>query len=192
MISAMESAGLEVSEMKLGKSKRGEQLIKIKVKRGGENISLSLNVRKLVDSRKGKASTSINGSNTSEFISRGDDGFIKMAINPTLVTINLDKTLGRGTYATVYEGNYLGTRVAIKRFSKADQACLRAFEREVEILSIFRGHGSHPSLVHMFGHYSDESHSYMILEIAQYGNANDYIRKNKGKISLVTKLKWAL
>lgn len=119
MISAMDATALVVIDMKLIKSKRGEQLIKLKVKKGAtENINLSLNVRKLVESRRGKATSSV--SNTSEYISKREEGVIKMAINPTLVRVNLDKTLGRGTYATVYEGNYLGTRVAIKRFSKAD------------------------------------------------------------------------
>jgi predicted Ser/Thr protein kinase len=44
-----------------------------------------------------------------------------------MVTINKDSRLGEGTYATVYDGSYLGTEVAVKVFKNNDPSSHKAF-----------------------------------------------------------------
>ena len=44
----------------------------------------------------------------------------------------------------------------------------------------------------MYGTFQDKKYGYIVLEKADHGNAYEYIRKNKGKLPLKSKLKWAL
>lgn len=89
-----------------------------------------------------------------------------------------------GTYATVYEGWYNGSEVAVKRFKNADPASLKAYETEMSILEWLRQKSSHPNLVHMFGGCKNEKHSFIVMEIAKHGNIASYLRRNKGKVNL--------
>jgi serine/threonine protein kinase len=97
-----------------------------------------------------------------------------------------------GTYATVYDGWYNGTEVAVKRFKNADPANFKAYQTEMEVMSWLRENGSHPNIVHMFGGYANDKHCFIILEKARHGNVASYLRKHKGKLSIADKLRWAL
>lgn len=44
-----------------------------------------------------------------------------------LVSINKERRLGSGTYSIVYEGLYLGSEVAVKKFDLHDKASAKAF-----------------------------------------------------------------
>ena len=61
-----------------------------------------------------------------------------MQIRPELVKYDKEKSLGSGTYSTVYDGLYLGTEVAIKRFKLSDSASAKAYHRELEVFQWLR------------------------------------------------------
>ena len=55
--------------------------------------------------------------------------------------------MGSGTYSNVYDGLYLGSEVAVKRFKVADSASLKAYQKELEVFTWLRINGSHPNLI---------------------------------------------
>jgi serine/threonine protein kinase len=117
---------------------------------------------------------------------------IKCQIRPELVTFDKEKRLGSGTYATVYDGMYLGTEVAIKRFKIAESASLKAYHKELEVFTWLRVNGSHPNLIHMLGTYTTPKYAFIVLEKAVHSNVSNYLKKNRGHISIYVKLRWAL
>jgi hypothetical protein len=47
----------------------------------------------------------------------------------------------------VYDGLYLGTEVAVKRFKVSDSASLKAYQKELEIFTWLRINGTNPNLI---------------------------------------------
>jgi len=158
---------------------------------GSQEQVIAVNVRKLVQEKKRQEGASSSVGNIKSFITSVPDSII-LRVKPSLVAIDRTKKLGVGTYAEVFEGTYLGTKVAVKCFNNDDEKCIKAYRTELDVLSWLRQHGSHPSLVHIYGGYQDSKQSYMILELSRFGNAYDHMRRNRGKTSLRTKLTWAL
>jgi serine/threonine protein kinase len=63
----------------------------------------------------------------------------------------IGQKIGTGSYAQVFKGLYLGTEVAIKRYSNNDEKSFRAFLVEVDINLAIRGH---PNIVLFMGAYT--------------------------------------
>jgi RIO-like serine/threonine protein kinase len=65
--------------------------------------------------------------------------------------VQIGKKIGVGAYAEVYNGMYMGTDVAIKRFVNKDVKSFKAFLTELDIqLSMKRGH---PNIIMFMGGY---------------------------------------
>ena len=61
--------------------------------------------------------------------------------------VTLSNKLGTGTFCEVYEAQYLGTRVAVKKYDGTKEANATAYERELEILQKYR----HPNIAQLIG-----------------------------------------
>lgn len=88
----------------------------------------------------------------------------------------------------MFKGFYLGTEVAIKRFSTKESSSFKAFLTELEIFMAIRGH---PNIVTFLGGYQKGNYSFIVNELSKKGNLSDFIIKNK-KIQLPTKRKLSL
>ena len=72
---------------------------------------------------------------------------VRTLLRPESVTFDKERRLGNGTYSNVYDGLYLGSEVAVKRFKVADGANLKAYQKELEVFTWLRINGSHPNLI---------------------------------------------
>ncbi|KAG6665183.1 hypothetical protein CIPAW_02G143400 [Carya illinoinensis] len=85
------------------------------------------------------------------------------------ITDNLQRTLGKGGFGTVYHGYMDGTEVAVKMLSPSSAQGYREFEAEVKLLT--RVH--HRNLTTFFGYCHEEAHMGLIYEFMACGNLQD-------------------
>lgn len=133
--------------------------MKIIIEQGSHKESVSVKVRDLLDDRQSKRGGKIveaitggprKGTGNSLFTTgKSSDGMIslKTYLRPETVTFDKGTRLGSGTYSNVYDGLYLGSEVAVKRFKVADSASLKAYQKELEVFTWLRINGSHPNLI---------------------------------------------
>jgi len=62
--------------------------------------------------------------------------------------LTIGDIVGSGAHAQVYRGEYMGSRVAIKKFKNEDNNSHKAFLSEVEVLMSFKGH---PNIILFYG-----------------------------------------
>lgn len=133
--------------------------MKIIIEQGSHKESVSVKVRDLLDDRQSKRGGKIVEANTggpgrtignSLFTTgKSTEGMVslKTYLRPETVTFDKGTRLGSGTYSNVYDGLYLGSEVAVKRFKVADSASLKAYQKELEVFTWLRINGSHPNLI---------------------------------------------
>jgi len=95
--------------------------------------------------------------------------------------ITRSDSIGKGHFASVIVGKYVGTVVAVKRFRKSKDETLPSryfqdvFLREVEMLSLLH----HPNIIRLIG--ASASPTFLVTEICQNGNLMDYLRKSSDR-----------
>ncbi len=68
------------------------------------------------------------------------------------------RPLGRGSYGTVFEANWLGIRCAVKTFAASER---RSFEKEMEIMACLK----HPHIVQILGSVNQRGFFYLLEEL---------------------------
>jgi len=88
--------------------------------------------------------------------------------------ITLKRKLGEGNFGEVYQGDWKGTPVAMKRLKNTNNA--KEFYDEANMLWKMK----HPNIVQLLGCYtSKDGDCFMILEFAEKGSLEEWIRKKK-------------
>lgn len=88
--------------------------------------------------------------------------------------------IGRGGYGDVYKARWMGTKVAVKKFSKRymNRKELKNFIKEIEMLNQLR----HPNIVLYMGvslETQGNSFFYMITEFVSKGSLFDLLHQRK-------------
>ncbi len=86
--------------------------------------------------------------------------------------------IGGGGYGDVYQGKWLGTRVAVKRFGKRylTKKAVKDFIKEIEVVNQLR----HPNIVLYMGVTLDSSNFYyMITEFVNKGSLFELLHQKK-------------
>jgi serine/threonine protein kinase len=88
----------------------------------------------------------------------------------------LGPKIGKGSYATVYEGKYSGTHVAIKEtmFELTTAEVLDEFIKECAVMKKLR----HPNIVLFMGSCSSETKLYMVTELMVRGSIHQIYQNN--------------
>lgn len=85
------------------------------------------------------------------------------------------ETIGKGSFGSVYKGNYLGVDVAIKKIEKADDPeYLKYIDREVSMLQSIR----HPCIVQFSGICVHSTGLYIITEFVSGGDVRKLLKAN--------------
>lgn len=85
------------------------------------------------------------------------------------------ETIGKGSFGSVYRGNYLGVDVAIKKIEKADDPeYLKYIDREVSMLQSIR----HPFIVQFSGICVHSTGLYIITEFVSGGDVRKLLKTN--------------
>ena len=110
-------------------------------------------------------------------------------IKPT--DLRLFKKIGSGGFSTVYKGDYMGTKVAVKCIlnnQDLDQKILTDFYREVNFLQKIR----HPSLINMIGVTIHENRLCIITEYMKNKSLLQMKERSQVNLSKTKKIKIAL
>ncbi|CDW75474.1 protein kinase [Stylonychia lemnae] len=124
----------------------------------------------------------------------------KMNSDPMRISehLTIGDRIGEGAHAQVFCGEYMGSKVAIKRFRNDDNHSHKAFLTEVDILMSFKGH---PNIILFLGGFKQGPFSYIVTEFAKHLNLSSYIKKIKRQekgnkqreiLTLESKIRWAL
>ena len=111
-------------------------------------------------------------------------------ISVTELSFTKSDEIGKGAFARVYKGKWIGTTVAIKFIEcKRGQKKIKAMvQEEVKVNTVIR----HPNFVHLMAVASDHTGIYLITEFIDGFNMEDYIFdeevKNAEKLNLTNKL----
>ena len=90
--------------------------------------------------------------------------------------IHIGKQIGEGTFGVVYKGTYKGNEVAIKKMkSIADEAAIKEFEKEMNMLDKFRS----DYIIHFYGACFIPNKLSIVTEYAPYGSISDIMNRNK-------------
>ncbi|AVL94173.1 putative serine/threonine protein kinase receptor [Megavirus vitis] len=94
--------------------------------------------------------------------------------------IHIGKQIGYGSYGLVYQGEWKGINVAVKKFvkQKLDENQMLEFRAEMAFLSQLQ----HPNIVMFIGACVKKPNICIITEFMQKGSLRDVIRINSGKI----------
>lgn len=85
------------------------------------------------------------------------------------------ETIGKGSFGSVFKGNYLGVDVAIKKIEKADDPeYLKYIDREVSMLQSIR----HPFIVQFSGICVHSTGLYIITEFVSGGDVRKLLKAN--------------
>ncbi len=89
--------------------------------------------------------------------------------------LKLQKKVGSGHLADIYQGEWQLNPVAVKRLKNVDPSSRKELVREINILARLR----HPNVVQFYGGNIQAGHECLVLEFMQHGNLYDYIGNNK-------------
>lgn len=107
-----------------------------------------------------------------------DEGLISNldeAWNINYEDLDFGKEIGKGGFGSVYEGEYFGTPVAIKKIVEEDPDGLLYLEREVNVLKGMR----HPNIVQFIGIAVHEGALFIITEYVDNGNLRKFLKDTK-------------
>ncbi|ELR17959.1 serine/threonineprotein kinase, putative [Acanthamoeba castellanii str. Neff] len=107
-----------------------------------------------------------------------DEGLISNldeAWNINYEDLDFGKEIGKGGFGSVYEGEYFGTPVAIKKIVEEDPDGLLYLEREVNVLKGMR----HPNIVQFIGIAVHEGALFIITEYVDNGNLRKFLKDSK-------------
>lgn len=107
-----------------------------------------------------------------------DEGLISNldeAWNINYEDLDFGKEIGKGGFGSVYEGEYFGTPVAIKKIVEEDPDGLLYLEREVNVLKGMR----HPNIVQFIGIAVHEGALFIITEYVDNGNLRKFLKDPK-------------
>jgi serine/threonine protein kinase len=96
-----------------------------------------------------------------------------------LIHNNKAELLGVGGYGEVFKAKWMGTNVAVKRFSRKckEKKSIIDFIKEIEIVNQLR----HPNIIFYLGVSFDENDQYfMVTEYVQKGSIFDILHNSSG------------
>ncbi|PRP76091.1 tyrosine-protein kinase Fer [Planoprotostelium fungivorum] len=89
-----------------------------------------------------------------------------------LQEVEIGQVIGRGNFGEVCRGTWQGTTVALKGLRVLEMSEMAKFKEEIRLL-----HGlNHPNIVNLYGIFSKEEQLYMVLEYAEMGALDSYLR----------------
>ncbi|OWY96361.1 Serine/threonine protein kinase, partial [Phytophthora megakarya] len=88
--------------------------------------------------------------------------------------------LGRGAFARVYRGEWIGTQVAIKRWIKNDEDAIASFNKEVDVWYPL----NHPHIINLYGACripTQDLKPMCVCDLAENGKVTTYLSKSEHK-----------
>ena len=68
--------------------------------------------------------------------------------------------IGAGSFSEVFQGDWNGTEVVVKRYLRNNENAVKSFQNEVELLSEMR----HPNIILYMGHFKSEKYLNLVSE----------------------------
>ncbi|PSS36757.1 hypothetical protein PHLCEN_2v1388 [Hermanssonia centrifuga] len=97
------------------------------------------------------------------------DAFVITSLD---IVIHDDRKLGEGGFASVFEGDWRGTKVAVKLLERGIPSS--AIQQEIDVWKRLR----HPNILQFFGACSIADPPFMVCALKSNGDAVDYLRRN--------------
>ena len=92
---------------------------------------------------------------------------------------DIGQLLGRGGFASVYQARIkaTGIEVALKIMNKS---IITTNQLSLRVINEIKTHDKlhHPSIIELIDYFEDEQFVYFVLELCQYGNFFQYLKKN--------------
>jgi len=99
--------------------------------------------------------------------------------------LKFSKKIGKGNFGEVYDGEYLGTRVAIKKLYFVDDDFMQKYiEREMDTLTGL----SHPNIVQLIGLCIETDDMYIVTEFVSGGDLRSKLKETTLAIDWMTRL----
>eukprot|EP01089_Gocevia_fonbrunei_P004231 TRINITY_DN1424_c0_g1_i1.p1 TRINITY_DN1424_c0_g1~~TRINITY_DN1424_c0_g1_i1.p1 ORF type:complete len:427 (+),score=87.11 TRINITY_DN1424_c0_g1_i1:128-1408(+) len=99
--------------------------------------------------------------------------------------LKFNKKIGKGNFGEVYDGEYLGTRVAIKKLYFVDDDFMQKYiEREMDTLTGL----AHPNIVQLIGLCIETDDMYIVTEFVSGGDLRSRLKDESMKMDWLVRL----
>eukprot|EP00276_Gloeochaete_wittrockiana_P025023 CAMPEP_0184360246 /NCGR_PEP_ID=MMETSP1089-20130417/124110_1 /TAXON_ID=38269 ORGANISM="Gloeochaete wittrockiana, Strain SAG46.84" /NCGR_SAMPLE_ID=MMETSP1089 /ASSEMBLY_ACC=CAM_ASM_000445 /LENGTH=509 /DNA_ID=CAMNT_0026699367 /DNA_START=135 /DNA_END=1661 /DNA_ORIENTATION=- len=109
-------------------------------------------------------------------------------ISPEEVSYSESNLIGSGSFGEVYEGRWMGMRVAIKKPRVLGADIESAVRNEVALMLRV----PHGNIIRCYGACIQAPNVFLVLEFAERGNLSDLLSSRKGRLSLVEKARMSV